>query len=476
MTTNVVILDSGDDGAVANAVSLAAHLTLRTGLKTSIVYVGWYYFQDRLMVGSLDGLPDGVSYLMLQPNSSSSRNSSSVRLKDFDVFEFGMKSWLLSSLGSADGKVHGVLLPHLISVLQRHRCQRLVADFEALVNLETVGEVAIPNGRFPQELALAELCKLHGIRVTYYEKSQYLTGHVFYQEYSVHNVSAWADRASELRPSEDDYRSASEWFGARMEVGSAANVFNSSFSEGAEGVDSNYDLTLFTSSFEEFQSLVPMRLGSWENQYVAFGALIQRCADLGTCNRIALRLHPVLEKKPILQQLMEYTQIMKLLARYPALVKPFWPWSGVNSYNLAESSRIVAVMQSTIGFEASSLGKPVVALYQPDYWGVSSVEFLLDQEALDEWWPSYQPVSSGPAIQRLAQCVARDRVIPQLDLAAQGVTISRLPRRFGNELARKTQVVLAGLPFFIGRLVGPLVSRILALIASVVRNVSVSIR
>jgi hypothetical protein len=113
----------------------------------------------------------------------------------------------------------------------------------------------------------------------------------------------------------------------------------------------------FASSFDEFLAFGPMwTIDSWAHQFEAFERMMSILEK--SCVDLVLRLHPNLGSKSRRYFLREMNDVKALAEKHPTL-KVYWHNDSVNSYDLVKSADYVIVERSTIGLEASMMGKPV---------------------------------------------------------------------------------------------------------------------
>lgn len=456
---NWIFLDSGDVGAIGNALAVSQRLQEDTGLPSRILFIGDYYWQERLLLRDLENLQKGIFFTRL-PKSTGRLKASDLdqwllRASHFDV---SMQSWLFTLFGSIGTRLRPSLIRPIAIKLQRRLCRRLLASLCLYVEDQYANpvEVVIPNGRFPQEHVLRAFFLERGVRLSFYEKSQYVEQAVFFQKYSVHDASGWARASKTQKIDELAKTQAVEWFKARKRPGSRSNPFSSRFSQSVEG--SGFDVALFSSSFEEFMSLVPRRLGDWSSQFEAFGTFLERLKLASeTPPRIALRLHPHLASKPMTQQIFEYLEAYRLCKRFPGL-EVFSPLDRIDTYSLLSSSDLTVVMQSTVGLESAFEGRHVVVLYEADYSHTVAVDNLFSKERVEEWVYAPKSHSSESAVMHIAGLVSRDRGLRQVQIDEVGICTTYKPRDISEEVMRLTLFACMQLPRILAELTAPIMA------------------
>ena len=456
---NWIFLDSGDDGAIGNALAVGQRLQEETGLPSRILFTGDYYWQERLLLRDLENLQKGIFFTRL-PDATGRFKTSDLEqwLLSAPHFDVSMQSWQFTLFGSIGTRLRPSLIRPLAIRLQRRLCRRLLASLRVYVEDQHANpvEVVVPNGRFPQEHVLRAFFFERGVRISFYEKSQYVEKAVFFQKYSVHDSSGWASTFKTQKIDKFAMTQAVEWFKARQRPGSRSNPFTSRFSQSVKG--SGFDVVLFSSSFEEFMSLVPRRLGDWPSQFRAFGTFLERLKLVSeTPPGIALRLHPHLASKPMTQQISEYLEAYRLCKRFPG-VEVFSPMHKIDTYSLLRSSKLIVVMQSTVGLESAFEGKHVVVLYEADYSGTVSVDNLFSKECVADWVQAPKSHSSESAVRHIAALTSRDRGLRQVQIDEVGICTKYKPRNISEELMRLTLFGCTQIPVKLGQLMAPIMA------------------
>lgn len=242
---------------------------------------------------------------------------------------------------------------------------------------EKFSEVFIPNGRFPNETLLTHLAGAIANSTSYWE----LWGP---NEYFVapHPVHAWSSQASILSDYIDSHLGdesklawAKGWLAKRSSVKS--NSFAKFWSAGSEVGDVTQAgplLAVFPSSSDEVGSIDKSELHELDNQSVSMRKVISRAHQIGY--NVTVRLHPNLLSKPRREFSRELKVFSKIANDFPG-VRVLKPDSRVSSYKLISESDLVYVHGSSIGVEASALGKPVLTSQRSAYSQVTDVIELL---------------------------------------------------------------------------------------------------
>lgn len=221
--------------------------------------------------------------------------------------------------------------------------------------------VCIPNGRTSRQKAARAVAEHHGIPVTLYENGRALPDSYYAGSTQPHDRVASQEEVDAVLAhlSRDDIVSlAQRWLSLRMSPTGGTNTFSHLWAQGTPR-DTSHETTavFFASSFDEFLAFGPMwTIDSWAHQFEAFDTMMSILEKSGV--RLELRLHPNLATKSRRYFLQEVSDIRELMARHPGLTV-HWHNADVNSYDLVKSADYVIVERSTIGLEASMLGKPV---------------------------------------------------------------------------------------------------------------------
>lgn len=133
---------------------------------------------------------------------------------------------------------------------------------------------------------------------------------------------------------------------------------------------------IFTSSPEELIGVgATWENPGWQNQYAAIRATAKRLDRLGY--EVVIRIHPNIANK----SWREFNRAMKAFRDLPYSV--LLPYDLVNSYSLLDKASIVVVWRSTVGLEASALGKPTYCLNPTRYDETADIRRILTIEELE---------------------------------------------------------------------------------------------
>ena len=261
-----------------------------------------------------------------------------------------------------------------------------------------ITDIYIPNGRFVDQKAFSLAAQSLKPEITkhYFERGfspnmYYLGSNSLHDRVSIQReISNFSEPRFIVE--------ATEWFNSRK-TNRNVNEFVYRWRTEAIGLDSNGTrklAILFNSSNDEFVSLGPLWNDSaWKSQWEAFSIVAERLLNLGY--EIVVRLHPNGLNKSRREKKREKEQIKSFKNLFPG-VKVYDPGEQINSYFLIQQADLVVVWNSTIGLEASHMGKSVVCLNAAE-WDrsvpvlcVKSLQDLakleIDQQILDFTLPA----------------------------------------------------------------------------------------
>ena len=225
-------------------------------------------------------------------------------------------------------------------------------------------QVYVPNGRVPEQRMALEACRKRGLRICYYEIGR-AKPHSFYAGTTqVHDrIGTQQEIDSVLRDAsqQEIKKAATTWLEERTRGNSSINVYSETWKETSRGTSARQGnqerAVLFSSSVDEFASYgKTWELHSWRDQYEAFDAIITLLEAKGV--DCTLRAHPNLTNKSRQYFVDEINRINELSSSHPGL-SVVWHNEPVNSYDLVAESDYIIVGRSTLGLEASLMGKCV---------------------------------------------------------------------------------------------------------------------
>lgn len=260
---------------------------------------------------------------------------------------------------------------------------------------EAPDEVIIPNGRTSRQKTARLLADELGIAVRLYENGRARPHSYYLGNTQPHDRVASQAEVASLTADLSDQRCAEladEWLAGRMTPGGSTNAFRRSWtSAGGDRTPGIRRAVFFASSFDEFLAFGPMwTIDTWNTQFEAF----DRIMSILKRQRIelVLRIHPNLATKSRAYVNRTISEVDELVARHPGLTV-YWHNSPVNSYELVKTADLVIVERSTIGLEASLLGKPVWVTQASQWDHIADIRQLLapedvTEEALEPWEPN----------------------------------------------------------------------------------------
>lgn len=257
----------------------------------------------------------------------------------------------------------------------------------------TPDEVLIPNGRTSRQKAARLVAEALNIPVRLYENGRARRNSYYLGTTQPHDrIASQAEVKSLTSPLNEKtvQNLAKEWLESRMVGVGGTNSFSDSWKaidDYLVGFD-HETAVFFASSFDEFLAFGPMwNIDEWSSQFESFDLIMSLLEKRGV--RLVLRLHPNLASKSRKYFLREVDEILHLQRRHPSLTI-HWHNSSVNSYQLVMEAQYVIVERSTIGLEASLMGKPVWATQATQWDQVADIRQLLrpsdvTEEALQPW-------------------------------------------------------------------------------------------
>jgi len=257
--------------------------------------------------------------------------------------------------------------------------------------------VYIPNGRTSRQKAARLAAEELSIPIKLYENGRALP-----QSYYLGNTQPH-DRVASQQELLDGFplpqgkalaEVADTWLSHRMDREKGTNLFSQSWS--AKGSDQRTEpagklAVFFASSFDEFVAFGPMwSIDHWDSQFDAFDRMMTILEEQGVS--LVMRLHPNLGSKSRQYFLRETKEVLALQKRHPTL-RIYWHNDPINSYDLVEQADYVIVERSTIGLEASLMGKPVWVTQASQWDLVADVRQMLAPSEITEdsmrlWKPS----------------------------------------------------------------------------------------
>lgn len=274
--------------------------------------------------------------------------------------------------------------------------------------------VAVPNGRVANQRAFIHAAKISGRKVLFYEIGRARNKAIYVGWHRIHDRVGTQQEALSATKDMSDERVldvAHEWIARRRKPSSDINQFAKAWRKSghpAQIRESTKTATFFSSSADEFSALgSEWNLQEWTDQYTAFDAIAGVLEKEGV--RCRLRVHPNLTNKSRRHFWSEIKKIRTLSKAHPKL-EVVWPTESVDSYELVEQSDYIVVARSTIGLEASAMGKCVWTTTPTRYDLIADIRKLwksadVNEKALRLW--NVNPVGAARFIAHLI-----DRDIP----------------------------------------------------------------
>ena len=266
----------------------------------------------------------------------------------------------------------------------------LVTTFQEL----SLDRVLIPNGRTSRQRVARVCAERLGIPYQLYENGRALADTYYLGSTQPHDRIASQKEVASLTQtltSQEITTLAQSFLASRISPGKGSNQYSASWAREKVTSDSASELPLasfFPSSFDEFLAFGDMwHIDEWTEQFQAFDIIMSHLEDLGY--RLEMRLHPNLGNKSRKYFRREVSQVKKLTTRHPQLVV-HWHNSPQNSYDLVRRSALVFVERSTVGLEASLMGKPVWVSQAAQWDHIADIRALLKRSdivrsALEPW-------------------------------------------------------------------------------------------
>lgn len=300
--------------------------------------------------------------------------------EDFDEEgEESVKSAIFSFLRATGSGRFSLLRRVLASRLRRDYSFSRGATARALMK-NGVCTAVIPNGRFPVQRGSLTAAISIGKKTLFYEKS-WKKDHFYLRKFQTQDFFAQTHSIRGFVNRSDGYALsyAEDWFSARLSARDHLSEIGTKFAHRTSHTQNENFIAIFTSSADEFEALGELwPKPAWKHQYEAFSALLaSKPAELDAF----LRVHPNSKNKPISYAIWEISQLRKLRRRFSNL-RVISPMSREDSYSLASRAQAVYVWESTIGLEASYLGKQVYN-FAPSTWSeICRAESVLKTEDL----------------------------------------------------------------------------------------------
>jgi len=273
--------------------------------------------------------------------------------------------------------------------LEKSLRQGMLQTYTALSSLWSRTQpdrVLIPNGRTSRQKAARLVAEHRGIEVMFYENGRAKPDSYYLGKTQPHDrVASQAEvhGGFPLPDTAEVSRQAASWLKERMSGASGTNSFSElwELKQGAS-VSEEPLAVFFASSFDEFLAFGPMwSIDQWSHQFEAFDRMMSILEKEGV--NLVLRLHPNLGSKSRLYFQREMEQALSLRKAHPT-VTIHWHNDPINSYDLVSRAHYVIVERSTIGLEASVMGKPVWVTQATQWDQVADIRQVLTPSDIDE--------------------------------------------------------------------------------------------
>ena len=282
--------------------------------------------------------------------------------------------------------------------LSRRLRSAMIETYTALTELWShtpPDRVLIPNGRTSRQKAARLVAETMGLDIFLYENGRASPDSYYLGRTQPH------DRVASQREILDGFplpqgpalaAVADTWLTHRMAGSAGTNQFSDQWTPASaplpKSATNKPTAVFFASSFDEFLAFGPMwTIDEWSHQFEAFDRMMTILEDRGV--ELILRLHPNLGTKSRQYFLREMRDIFALQDRHPSL-EIHWHNEPTNSYDLVKNADYVIVERSTIGLEASLMGKPVWVTQAAQWDMIADVRQVLrpadiSEETLKLW-------------------------------------------------------------------------------------------
>ena len=302
-------------------------------------------------------------------------------------------------------------------VRETHRRMRLASqplygDLMDFLTKHDFERVLLPGGRVSSARLSLAACRDFGLPIEYFEIGRALESSYYTGTQQVHDREGTQAEVLSVTGhlSRDKVETiASQWLNTRMSTGLAIHPYNRDWS----GTDlaqrfpeSERTAVFFSSSVDEFTSFGgSWKTHTWSNQYEAFEAFMRVLLPRDV--RCVLRIHPNLQNKSRAYVKAEIQQIKALKNKHREL-EVLWHTDPTNSYSLMHQADYIVVGRSTLGLEASCLGKSVWTTTASRYDAVADVKSILRPEDVSEKSLQPWPVNPEGAQRFVAYWVVQD--------------------------------------------------------------------
>lgn len=303
-------------------------------------------------------------------------NLDSIKEIKFDNFNIGkaILNSYISLMRDSEPQINkDILIRYLISGICVYKIS------EEIIQDVHPDRVVTYNGRFVCSKGIVDACRKYSVPILYHERGA--TKERYYlSEISPHNIKAIRNHIKNTWLNLEDkekFKIAESYFLRKIkgeEIGWVSFTANQ-IKDFIPKKTKKYRWTYYTSSDDEYLFLDNF-IDSYifESQISAVKFLINYVSKIENVE-LVIRVHPHKEKKS--KRLRDF---WNSLSGKNVLVIP--SYSRIDSYALAKSSDLIIVYNSTMGVEASYMGKPVILLGESVYRGLDCVYEPLTEEEL----------------------------------------------------------------------------------------------
>lgn len=312
---------------------------------------------------------------------------------------------------------------------------------QALIRERGLTAIAVYNGRFTHDRAVAAAAEQMGVRVLYYDTGGYETDF----DLTTATTHDWVDLQRRMKVMYDSWDSVERdslgrgWFENRRNHSDANNVVftgNQVVGHVAELPDAEKLVVYFSSSGDEIAELELDWAEYQGSQEEALMNLANACRD-NPGTKLVVRTHPHMRLKPR----MDLKDWMEAVER-AAPDAHFGPESSVDSYALMEKADLVATYGSTSGVEAAFLGRPVMVMGPSAYDELGCAHRVRDKSEIPGLLVSPPSVNSAAAIPYGLMMERRGFLYARVHGRGEDARLGRFRLREASDATRKVSDVL----------------------------------
>ena len=288
--------------------------------------------------------------------SAASRNVE-VSREVISELEIALNSAVMSVLRTTN--TQGFLARRLRILFLKSSLAIYRATRQLIEEMPALQRVLLPNGRFPQQKAIAMAAREFDLEVLYYERSSDRSS-FFMQPFMTTSISERHRAMAALEaPSTEILGVVKDRLESRLALEDSSNPFAKGWNGGFGISNVENAVVYFSSSQDEFWALGPEWEVDFESQYSGLSAYL---AENQEVNHLIIRMHPNTLNKSVGYALNEVREVSRLSRLFDGKVQVIAPHVPANSYSLASACRRVIVWNSTVGLESLYLGKDVTFL------------------------------------------------------------------------------------------------------------------